>query len=110
MNITKVIDNSVSRLNGELNGEKYWIEIEGGLLTPALRDALNKNATEPLLLAKEVSARITNWNLWKDEEGDLQPDFETISNLDDSIVYSLVDTIAQVWSGDKKKQKSSASA
>lgn len=93
----------LTRLEGELNDQKYWIEIEGALLTPVFRDALNKSGEQPLLLAGELSQRIKNWNLYLKEEGDLLPTEESIAHLPDEVVYSLVDTVSQVWSADKKK-------
>lgn len=106
MNISKIVKpEEVVKLEGEFNGEGYWLEFSGAALTPAFREALNKNTQEPLLLAKELSKRIKNWNFFLIREGDLAPTEENIANFPDGLVFNITDTVAQIWTGEKKQSQ-----
>ncbi len=97
----------IVRLPGELNGEKYWIEVSDTSTNAVLRDALNKNTQEPVLLTNELARRIVAWDWYLLEDGDLPPTPENMATLPDEMITSLVETIGSAWI-DGKKQKASA--
>ena len=104
MNINELTDSEIVRLDGEYNGKQYWLDVVPLGITPALREALHKNAEEALLLPKELAKRIVNWSLFDKEEGDLPPSEEVLCNFREKVIANLFDTVAQSWTGDKKKQ------
>lgn len=107
MNITKVgkLDQT-ENFEMEWEGHKVSFSAKAASLTPQFL----KDAGDLISYPKAIAEVLTDWDVTSDDEGTKWPISEdALAKLPIPFLTAILNTVAESWGGDKKKQSKSAS-
>ena len=108
--ITGGKENKPAHFDHVWEGNEFWFEAHERALTPRVMQQLKDMETRPIEMANGMAGILTDWSIYRDEEGDFPPTAENLAILPIEFLTDILDKMSETWAGNEQKPKQSASS